>query len=304
MGKIYRPNILYKHVYNKLLRGLHQAEIARILGYDKAHISRITKALVYAGYIVCIDPNSREKFYEATKKKFNLKDIIAFTNISSVDSQRSRGRCNILRISKASFKTAIKGFNGKKIKWDKSYKLNNGINVYQYEYPFENIGSVKFRRMQGPHSDNLLIILPQILWEREAGDPEDYLFEVADKAGYWFMNRFKVNLQGLEPVEKPDIGTAVREPELIHAAQNASFNINGIMLDASGPDSTADIESKDFDDIINYLDSTKKIKVLEIKVNRIESILDNLTVKIDEIFNTVVIPPVRPITPDVFNSYI
>jgi len=292
---------LYKRVYDLLIAGKHQAEISRDIRYDKAHISRITKALIQGGYIVCINPNSRQKFYEATKKKFLLKDARSLTKVSSVGSQRSHRRCNILFISKSTYKTTVRSEPKIPVKWDDERFLTNGVKVQQYNYPFENLGLVRFMRYKGSNQDNLYIVLPKILWEREAGPPHDYLREMADRCGTWFMHHFKIELSGLEESQRPDIGVAAREPELIHAAQNASFNVNGMMLDTSAPDYTADVESKDFDDIINYLDSTKKIKILEMKVNHIEETISKLDSKLDYLIGLFEKP--EP-TPDSFRGYV
>lgn len=302
MVRIRKATDLYKAVYEYLILGKHQAEISRILGYDKARISRITKTLVKAGYLLCIDPNSRVKFYEATKKKFVLNDILAFSKALPNNLQRSRHRCNIMRISKARFKTNVIGHFGKIIKWDKGpIKINNNVVYYDYDYPFANLGSVKFRFFE--NNKSLIIILPQVLWEKSAGKPDNYLKDMANKCAYWFMKKFNVDLQGLEIVQKPHIGVAAKEADLIHAAQEASYNINGIMLDTSAPDYAADVESENFEDVINYLDAIKKIRILEMKVNTFENSISLLTDKIDHLVDLIENPPSIPFTFDSLKSY-
>jgi len=288
-------------VYNRLIAGQHQAEIARVNRCDKSTICRITKALLNDGYIRCVDPFSKVKFYQATKKMFSP---VAATSLHSSSPRKTkilRGGRNVLRISRATFQTEVRGEAKKEIKWDSGVsRLRNGVVFRDVVYPFANIGDVRFRRITGSHSDVLQIILPEVLWEKDAGEPFGYLKEMADRAGTWFMKRFCIDLGGLECVVKPDIGAPIREPELVRSAQRASFNVDGVMVDTSAPDCIAEFESKDYDVTVAYIELPKRVLALEERLSRFEELLGGLDEKLSRMLDVFDVPS----SPDDLRGYV
>lgn len=282
MSKKLTTKQLYYRVYRLVLKGIRGSEISRKLGYDKGYISRVINRLVAGGYLVCINPQSRCKFYEATKKPYKLDDKLKLFKTTPIKSQQLRHRRNVVKIQKSSFKSKVFSPPKEDVNWDKEYNMN-GVHVQQYTYPFENIGDVKFRRFIGKDEDSLLIILPSVLWERDAGDPEDYLLETAGRCGSWFMKRFKAGLEDLQVCQKSDKCLALTDPKLIHLAQTGSYNYNGMMINTSAPDCTAEVEFKDWDDLISLSECPKRISILEYKVDRIEKSIDNVAKSLDRI---------------------
>lgn len=45
----------------------------------------------------------------------------------------------------------------KPVKWDSESVLNNGVSQYILKHPFEEIGSVTFKRILGKNMDKLVI---------------------------------------------------------------------------------------------------------------------------------------------------
>ena len=274
-----------------VLEGIRASKISKGLGYDKAYISRIINRLVTGGYLICINPQSREKFYEATKKPFLLRDIKQLTKLTPVKSQRLRHRRNIIKIQKSTFKTKIKSkpklpLDG----WEDKPPLKNGVKVQQFFWPFPNVGNVTFRRLISDNVDRLIIILPQFLWERDNGNPEQFLRETAARCGTWLMHRFKMELEGLERCQKPHHAMPLTDPRLIHMAQNGSYNNGVLMVDSSAPDNTPEIESENYDIIDGLTTVVPRVNKLEKEVGEIKSMIVDFRAE----FNSVFSQPARP----------
>ena len=294
---------LYHIIYSRCIKGDSQKEIKEFIykkynrNYDKAYISRIIWRLIEGGYLLCFNPRSRVKSYVATKKPFLLSDVSLLTKMPSKKSQRLRGRCNIVQIQKSTFICDVVGSPKVLVKWDDVRVLKNGVTQYQYSYPFENIGSITFvRTVSKKGSDSLLIILPRFLWEKSSGDPYPFLKEMADRAGVWLMHRFKMDLSGLRVCQRPDFAQPLTDEKLIRMAQRGTYSVNGFMIDSSAPDNIPEVESKDYFDLLELTEAPKRIRDLEIRIDRlVESIdridvnINNLSVKLDSLFM-----PVKP----------
>jgi len=288
---------LYHVIYGRCIKGDSQKELRLFIHnkygryYDKAYISRIIGRLIEGGYLLCFNPRSRVRSYVATKKPFLLKDVGLLTSMPSSKSQRLRGRCNIVQIQKSTFICDVVGVPKVLVKWDTTRKLKNGVTQFQYSYPFENIGSITFIRTVGKNKDSLQIILPRLLWEKSNGDPRPYLKEIADRAGVWLMHRFKMDLSGLRVCQRPDFASPLTDKKLIEMAQRGTYTVNGFMIDSSSPDNIPEVESKDYFDLVELTEAPKRIRELEIQLDRlavsiekIDNNINNLSVKLDSLF--------------------
>lgn len=297
MRRVLTTSELYHVIYGRCIKGDSQKEIKVFINnkynrnYDKAYISRIIWRLIEGGYLLCYSPHSRVKSYVATKKPFLLKDVSLLSKMPSRKSQRLRGRCNVVQIQKSTFICDVVGSPKVLVKWDKTRKLKNGVTQFQYSYPFENIGSITFIRTVGINKDSLQIILPRFLWEKANGDPRPFLKELADRAGTWLMHRFKMDLSGLRVCQKPDFASPLTDEKLIRMAQRGTYTVNGFMIDSSAPDNIPEIESKDYFDLVELTDCPRRVRELEMRIDRlVESIdridnnINNLSVKIDSLF--------------------
>lgn len=271
---------LYYDVYKHLRDGEIQSKIVKFTGYDKGYISRIAKRLVESGYLVKYNDPGRETFYSPTKKIFSPDKFRQLTKLNPVRHEILRHRRNILRIQKCTFRSKIVDDSKSCIKWDSGPNYINGVSFYDYCYPFENLGVVRFRRFVGKDEDSLLIIMPSVSWAYGDDDNPDLVNDqihcfIKEQAGichHWFMKRFKFNLSCLEVCQKPHICSPA-PGHLAEAGIRGSYNVNGVMLDSSAPDNIPEVESEDAGDVITLLNAPMRIKELEIRVGNMEKVL-------------------------------
>jgi hypothetical protein len=272
-----------------LIKGKSQNQICKVLQKDKGQISRIVNRLVSGGYLVCKNPQSRDKIYIATKKPFNAKEVY---KLPSSKSQRIHGRCEIIQIQKSSFLTHVKSPPKVNVKWDKEWDIN-GLHYQQYAFPFPSVGDVKFQRIIGKNSDKVKIILPRMIWDRSEGTPEPFLREVADRAGTWFMHHFKIELVGLSVCQSPDYALMLTDSRLIDLSRKGTFHNDKVMLDCSKPDELPELESKDFDLIDGLSQAPVRIARLEKEVSEIKHIVVDLSGSVKELVGLFKFSPVR-----------
>jgi len=263
-------NVLYMTVYKGLIAGQPLTKLARSIGYDKGYISRIKDDLLQAGFLVIINPRSRCKFYSATKKIPTEETVNKNPKLTEGARQQTSPRLNVVKIQKATFITDIKRPPELNIKWDNKYQLSPYTSVYDYVYPIANVGEVRFRRLQGTNSDRLLIFTPPMHWERGAGDPKDFLEEIARYAAGWIQKQFKMELSNLRICQKPDYCLTLTDPVLINAAQTGSYDINGLMLNSSAPDMIPEIESKDWETLSDLSKAPEDIRMLKFDVHTLK----------------------------------
>jgi len=267
---------LYTTIYNRLIQGQTLTKLAASIGYDKGYVSRIKEDLVQAGFLIPTNPKCRTKFYSATKKVFTGEKSNLISNLTGGVKQQFSHRLNVVKIQKATFLTDIKSGPDENLKWDKVYQYTPYVSVYEYVYPFANVGNVRFRRFKGTKNDRLLIITPPMNWELDSGDPKEFMEQTARHAAGWIQKRFKMKLENLHPCQKPHYAKTLTDPRLIHAAQNGSFNIDGLMVDASAPDEVPEIESEDWE-VINALSKApERIRSLEYRFSKMEGMMVKL----------------------------
>jgi len=294
--KVLTTSELYYIIYRRCIKGDTQKELRVFIynkynrNYDKAYISRIVNKLVTTGYLICHNPRSRSRCYYATKKPLTSKKISRLIKLEDIKSQRLHGICNIVQIQKSTFITKIKSGPYKNIKWDKVWNSNT-LSHFLYSYPFENLGSVGFQRMKSKNTDQLKIILPRILWNKDDGDPKEFLREIADRVGTWFMKRFKIELVGLRVCSKPHFAVVLTDPRLIKIAQEGTYDINNYMIDASPPHGVPEIESDDYEYLDELTSCPRRIRELEelvdklvVSIEKIDNNINNLNSKIDSLF--------------------
>lgn len=288
MRRVLTTSELYHVIYSRCIKGDSQKELRDFIhnkygrNYDKAYISRIVNKLITTGYLICHNPRSRSRCYYATKKILTSKKISHLIKLEDIKSQRLHGICNIVQIQKSTFITQIKSGPYKNIKWDKVWSTN-GLDHFLFSYPFENLGSVGFQRMTSMGTDQLKIILPRILWNKDDGNPKEFLRELADRVGTWFMKRFKIELVGLRICSKPHFAVVLTDPRLIKIAQEGTYRINDFMIDSSPPHNVPEIESEDYDLLDDLTKCPKKIMELEERLDKVVGMVDKLSVSIEKI---------------------
>jgi len=283
---------LYYRLYDFLIAGKTQTYICKVLRRDKAQISRMTKALEQGGWINCDRHFQRTKIYTATKKQFNIKTLKEVYKLTTSRSQRLHRRCQIIQIQKSSFICDVIHPPNSKMFWDKEWE-HNGLHHTLIEWPFANIGSVKFDRMTSQKTDQLRIILPRLLWEKDNDNPQTYLLEIADKCATWFMKKSGIRLDNLHICQKPDYALVLTDKKLIGMAQQGTFRAGDIMIDSSAPDELPEIESKDWDVISGLASAPDDIRMLKEEISEIKSMITEMRSEFHELMRI-------PKTPDSF----
>jgi hypothetical protein len=240
---------LITYVYHGLISGKTQRQIIDLTGKDKGYISRITQGLESNGFIVCINPKSRDRFYKATKKKFHAKVSGEILKPSSRVSQRLHRGCKILDSHSHSFCINIKIPPKKEVKWDKTWELKNGVSHSVYRYPFKQLNGevVTFQRVVSKDTDKLFVKLPKLLFPADV-DPDEYVREVVSYAAGWFQKRYAVKLDGaIRKNVETEYGFFPDDPTLVRIAQGggACSDDGSLWVDSSPPDNLAEIESHD-----------------------------------------------------------
>lgn len=260
-----------------LIEGYSASQIVKRKKMSKGYISRIIRELEKNGFIECITPKSKPKFYVTTKKPFSPNK---FPNLTPDKYSRLSHRLDMIEVQKCSFICKVLVPPTKDV-WDKDYVWHRGVVVQQYSHPFRDLGIIVFRRFKSNKIDKLMIILPRItVHKSEVRSVEDMLNDYAIKASKWIKKKFDMPLGSPRICQKPHFAVGAKEPELIEAIDKGSFDVDGMMADKSPPDFIPEIESTDYRDVVNYLDSIRKIKLLEQQVlnNRrlIQNILDKM----------------------------
>ena len=71
---------------------------------------------------------------------------------------RLQGSCEHVQVQKTQIKFHViaETPSAKAQKWDKRYKLRNGIEVFQYTHPFEHFGDVVFQRYKSKSERSII----------------------------------------------------------------------------------------------------------------------------------------------------
>lgn len=271
-----------EQIYRLLVEGFCASQIATKLNKTKGYISRIIRRLEKGGYILCINPKERPRFYTATNKQFIREK---FTPLTPTKQTRLSHRLVYVEIQKSSFICQVLS-SPSKAKWDKNYIWRPGVEVFQFSHPFKDFGLVVFRRFKSKNKDKLLVILPRLLVHKDdVVKAESILLSYARLSAGWIKRVFDMPISPPVPCQKPHYATPCREPEIVHVLQKKSFKIGEMMADTSPPDMIPEIESTDGRDVVNYLDSINKIKWIEEKLLNNEVLLRELLDKMDMVTN-------------------
>jgi len=277
---------IVEHVYDMLIRGIPQSKIARYLQKDKGYISRITNALVDAGFIICTNPRDRVKFYEATRKPLLEEDAKLLSTFQREKKRKNEHRVCFIRCHAIRFQAVIKACR-KRVPWDRSWRTR-GVDHFFYQFPFENIGVVGFHRLRSRSSDVLLISLPSFRWDRRRGSPEPVMREIASSCGSWFMRRFNADLRDLKRCKGGHFAIPVRDPDLVKIAQRSTVRLGDYMMDSSPPSNTPEFESEGFGALERLLSLPDKVSQIERRMDRIEDSVIRLVDNVEKINNAVI----------------
>jgi len=270
--------MIEQHVYRLLVGGLCAVQIAKKLQKSKGYISKVVRKLEQGGYVICINPKEKPRFYTSTRKVYNGSK---FPPLLPKKETRLSHRLLTVEIQKSSFTCDVL-IPPTKAKWDSCYEWRPGVMVFQYVHPFKDVGEVRFRRFVSESRDRLMIILPRLLVKKEeVAGAEELLAGYARMAASWLKKRFDMPLGDVVLCQKPHYAVPALEPELVEALRKRSFKVGEMMADTSPPDCIAEVESTDGRDVVNYLESVSKIKVIEERLCRNGELLSLMLKRLD-----------------------
>jgi len=219
---------IFERVYGLCVEGIPAIKISKILKRDKGRISRIINALIDLGFLVCVNPRDKVKFYEATTKFFSPDDVNAMSTIL-----REKPR----KISYGGYETRVHGISFKAtiISWKKDVKWDNIWTTNGTRHFLLNFQEYTFIRHKSTRKDTLVIIIPDLLWNiRTKGSVNDAVKRKARVMLGEFASRYEIRLKGFMECSGTSYAIPVRSPELVKMAQKKTVYFeNGAVLDAS-----------------------------------------------------------------------
>jgi hypothetical protein len=219
-----------ERIYKLLITNHNQSQICRIIRRDKSVVSRVTSALIDGGFVQCINQRDREKFYEATKKKFLREDAVILSTIQLEKKPFQNERGSFLRVHAMKYVSTVERMG--KVPWDKKWTAKE-TNHYFLHYPFLNFGKIGFEWVFGKEKSVLIIHLPSVKWNPQNGNPEIYMRSMADQAGTWFMKKYHCDLRGIRQCGKGHFEMPVHDEHLVRLAQETSVRVGDFVLDSS-----------------------------------------------------------------------
>lgn len=276
-------------IYELCIEGLPAKKICSCIRRDKAQVSRVIKALVDGGFLICINQGDKVKFYEATKKPFTEEQGVILSTIRQKKTIKMNERGSYCRVHALRFISTVVKMGG--VPWDKKWTCK-GVDHCFINYPFLNVGDVGFEWIVGKQSNQLVIHVPSLWWDMNDGDPVPLLRNMADRAGSWFMKRYHCDLRGLRQCGKGHFEVPVRDKRLVSLAQVKSVRAGGFILDSSlGFPEFGSVEG--FDPLAELMKSPSRISDIEDRIDRIERSVEKLTVSIERL-TRIFDMPIRP----------
>ncbi len=197
-----------------LAQGKSQSWIVDNKGYNKSVICRYTKEFIKKSWLVCTNPNCLEKFYRATPKA----PITTEEKGRLIDDKSHKGVYT--RLENKRWKIKILSDIKRKITWDKTIKINNGV-VKQYLY-FPQITIEKI--------NDIIILYPhkQLLSDIELEKINEVLINEMTRVVAWLMKLLQCRCS-FPPIEIEDSEYAypILNPELERILKRTGIMIVG-----------------------------------------------------------------------------
>ena len=251
--------------------GLPAMKIRKVIGVDKATMSRMLRVLTDLGYFNCENPRDKVKFYMPTDKKYSPDDDIVLSTMLQ-EKRRGINHTGCFIDCHAQAYTVRISTMGKEVRWDNEWQTR-GCSHRIFCKTFTDIGPISFHRITGEFSDTLKISFSHIKWNVNRGSPERYLSNIARKVFGWFETEYDARLINMRKCTGDHYSIPVRDPGLVKAAQEKVIDYYGeFQLDASPPEKVPHFESKrGFDPLRRVLVYPDRVDALENRVDRLES---------------------------------
>ena len=219
---------IYERVYELCLEGLPAKKICTILRRDKGRISRIISAFEQAGFLYCINPGDKVKFYEATTKTFSPDEENTITTILREKPCKTSYGGYTTRVHGISFKADVVGWK-KSVSWDHTWVTNC---TRHFMLGFKGYTVIRHRSKK---KDTLVLFIPDVLWNVcSKGSVSSVVRRKARVVLGEFAGRYGVSLRNFVECGGTSYALPVRDPGLVKLAQKKTVYFdNGVMLDAS-----------------------------------------------------------------------
>ena len=266
---------VWQEIYSLAIQGYPAKKICKFLRRDKAQVSRMISALEMAGFLVCINPGDKVKFYEATKKPLTPDDTNALSTILQEKPCKTGYGGYQTRVHGISFKANILQWK-KGIRWDYTWSTNN-TNHYLLRKD-----DITFIRHKGKNKDTLVLVIPDILWNvRTKGSVTKEIRHKARIIMGNFASHYGIRLNGFVECPGTSYAIPVRNVELVKMAQKKTVYFeNGTILDASHgfPEFEAPLNMMQ-----ELLSLPNRVSQLEQNFEKLESTLSRISQQMDRI---------------------
>ncbi len=268
---------IYERIYELCIEGIPAKKICTITRRDKGRISRIISAFEQAGFLVCVNPRDKVKFYEATTKSFSPDEINSITTILREKPRKTSYGGYETRVHGISFKATI-------ISWKKNVKWDNVWTTNGTRHFLLNFQEYTFIRHKSTRKDTLVIIIPDLLWNiRTKGSVNDAVRRKARVMLGEFAGRYGIRLKGFIECSGTSYAIPVRSPELVKMAQKKTVYFeNGAVLDASHGIPEFEAPLNVMQDLLSLPD---RVSQLESSLLRMSELVSGFAEKIDGLSN-------------------
>lgn len=262
-------------IYALAIEGFPAKEICNLLRRDKAQVSRILKAFEKLGFLVCINPGDKVKFYEATKKSFSPDDEKQLSTILREKPRKKAYGGYETRVHGISFKANIISWK-KGIRWDYTWSTNHTNHYLLRKKDFT------FIRHKGKRKDTLVIVIPDLLWNvRCKGSVTDAIRHKARLAMGAFASHYKIRLKDFVECPGTSYAIPVRNIELVKMAQRKTVYFDsGAMLDASHGVPEFEAPLNIMQELLSLPD---RVSQLEQNLNKLELTLSKISQQMDRV---------------------
>jgi hypothetical protein len=276
-------------IYDLCIEGIPAKKICGIIGRDKAQVSRTIQALIRNGFLVCINPGDKVRFYEATKKRFTGKDVSTVSTIQQRVKVSTEERGSFIRVHAIRFISTVEKMGI--VPWDKKWCCKETEHYFMH-YPFLNVGKVGFEWIKTKRKSKLIIHMPSIRWNASDGNPELFLRGMADQCGTWFMKRYHCDLRGLRQCGRGHFEMPVHDKALVKMAQSTSVHVGDFVLDSSlGYPEFGSVGG--FDPLNELLGLPKRVDAIEVRIDRLEQSIEKLVLSVDKLTRLFEAPKIK-----------
>jgi hypothetical protein len=259
-----------------LAQGKSQSWIVKNKSYNKSVVCRYTTFFIGKKWLICTTPNCHIKYYRATPKA----PITTEEKCKQVDTKLHRGVYT--RIENKRWKIKILSDIKRKISWDKSIKIKNGVEKKYLFFPQITIEKI---------NDTIILYpLKQLLEDVELEKLDEVLFNEMSKVVAWLMKLLQCRCSfPPEEIEETEYAYPILNPEVQRVLKHCGVMIigdcwidcskNGFVwgeLESTDPEKLKTMRMLQWSDMDIPNRVSKCEQQLNVLINRIQSTLEKI----------------------------